>query len=164
MCRVDLARKPLCRTHRLAWLRQQAASAHSVLSVCPGAPLCGAAGCLRGTTHWASFHLLPFFGANPRQRAGGRGPQLGVRRRCHGRHRRRLAARRRARGDDTARTIQLYMVYAPEPPFDSGSPETAPAAILAQARQSVAGITRRLPGGSPGRLGIDVSGAAPSIL
>ncbi len=38
-------------------------------------------------------------------------------------------------------TIQLYMVYAPEPPFNSGTPETAPAAILAQARQSVAGIT-----------------------
>jgi cyclohexyl-isocyanide hydratase len=56
------------------------------------------------------------------------------------------------------------MVYAPEPPFDSGTPETAPAAILAQARQSVAGITvqreataRRV----AGRLGIDISGAAP---
>jgi cyclohexyl-isocyanide hydratase len=33
------------------------------------------------------------------------------------------------------------MVYAPEPPFDSGTPETAPAAILREARQAVAGIT-----------------------
>jgi cyclohexyl-isocyanide hydratase len=33
------------------------------------------------------------------------------------------------------------MVYAPEPPFNSGTPETAPAAILQQARQSVQGIT-----------------------
>jgi cyclohexyl-isocyanide hydratase len=33
------------------------------------------------------------------------------------------------------------MVYAPEPPFNSGTPETAPAAILEQARQSVRGIT-----------------------
>jgi hypothetical protein len=59
------------------------------------------------------------------------------------------------------------MVYAPEPPFDSGTPETAPAAILAQARQSVAGITaqreataRRI----AGRLGIEVSGAVISAL
>jgi cyclohexyl-isocyanide hydratase len=51
----------------------------------------------------------------------------------------RLAAE--LRGDDAARAIQLYMVYAPEPPFDSGTPETAPAAILEQARKSVAGIT-----------------------
>jgi hypothetical protein len=34
------------------------------------------------------------------------------------------------RGDEAAQTIQLYMVYASEPPFDSGTPETAPAAIL----------------------------------
>jgi cyclohexyl-isocyanide hydratase len=51
----------------------------------------------------------------------------------------RLAAE--LRGDDVARAIQLYMVYAPEPPFDGGTPETAPAAILDQARQSVSGIT-----------------------
>jgi cyclohexyl-isocyanide hydratase len=35
------------------------------------------------------------------------------------------------------------MVYAPEPPFDSGTPEMAPAAILEQARQSVRAITAR---------------------
>jgi cyclohexyl-isocyanide hydratase len=51
----------------------------------------------------------------------------------------RLAAE--LRGDDAAKTIQLYMVYAPEPPFNSGTPQSAPAAILAQARQSLAGIT-----------------------
>jgi cyclohexyl-isocyanide hydratase len=52
----------------LDWIRRQAAGAHSVFSVCTGALLCGAAGLLKGrraTTHWASFHLLPFFGAIP---------------------------------------------------------------------------------------------------
>ncbi|MGA7807848.1 MAG: hypothetical protein WCB02_24870 [Bradyrhizobium sp.] len=43
----------------------------------------------------------------------------------------RLAAN--LRGDDTARAIQLHMAYAPEPPFDSGIPDTAPAP-LSQAR------------------------------
>ena len=35
------------------------------------------------------------------------------------------------------------MVYAPEPPFNSGTPETAPPAILEQARQSVQAGSRR---------------------
>jgi cyclohexyl-isocyanide hydratase len=33
------------------------------------------------------------------------------------------------------------MVYAPEPPFNSGTPETAPAAILQEARRSLRGVT-----------------------
>jgi cyclohexyl-isocyanide hydratase len=45
------------------------------------------------------------------------------------------------RGDDAARTIQLYMEYAPKPPFNSGTPETAPPAILQQARASVQDMT-----------------------
>jgi cyclohexyl-isocyanide hydratase len=70
----------------------------------------------------------------------------------------RLAAE--LRGEDVARTIQLHMAYAPEPPFDSGTPESAPPAILKQARDSVADITsqreiaaRRV----ATRLGIDIS-------
>jgi cyclohexyl-isocyanide hydratase len=53
----------------------------------------------------------------------------------------RLAAE--LRGDEAAQAIQLHMVYAPEPPFNAGTPETAPAAILAQARQSVRDVTAR---------------------
>jgi putative intracellular protease/amidase len=52
----------------LGWIRRQAVGARAVFSVCTGALLCGAAGLLKGrraTTHWASFHLLPLFGAVP---------------------------------------------------------------------------------------------------
>lgn len=45
------------------------------------------------------------------------------------------------RGVEAAQLIQLYVVYAPEPPFNSGTPETAPAAILNEARIVVADIT-----------------------
>jgi cyclohexyl-isocyanide hydratase len=128
----------------LAWIKQQAAGARSIFSVCTGALLCGAAGLLRGrraTTHWASFHLLPLFGAIPvNERVVMDGNWVfaaGVTAGIDGALR--LAAE--LRGDDAARAIQLYMVYAPEPPFDSGTPETAPLAILNQARQSVVGIT-----------------------
>jgi cyclohexyl-isocyanide hydratase len=128
----------------LGWIAEQAAGAHSVFSVCTGALLCGAAGLLRGrraTTHWASFHLLPLFGAIPvNERVVVDGNWVfaaGVTAGIDGALR--LAAE--LRGDDAAKTIQLYMVYAPEPPFNSGTPQSAPAAILAQARQSLAGIT-----------------------
>ncbi|HEY4043680.1 MAG TPA: DJ-1/PfpI family protein [Rhodopila sp.] len=128
----------------LEWIRRQAAGARSVFSVCTGALLCGAAGLLRGrraTTHWASFHLLRLFGAIPvNQRVVVDGNWVfaaGVTAGIDGALR--LAAL--LRGDDAAQTIQLQMAYAPEPPFDSGTPETAPAAILEQARQSVARIT-----------------------
>lgn len=128
----------------LGWIRQQATGARSVFSVCTGALLCGAAGLLRGrraTTHWASFHLLACFGAIPvNERVVVDGSWVfaaGVTAGIDGALR--LAAE--LRGEDAAKAIQLHMVYAPEPPFDSGTPETAPAAILQQARQSVAGIT-----------------------
>ncbi|BAL78886.1 DJ-1/PfpI family protein [Bradyrhizobium cosmicum] len=147
----------------LGWLQQQAAGAGSVFSVCTGALLLGAAGLLRGrraTTHWASFHLLPLFGAtavNERVVVDGRWVfAAGVTAGIDGALR--LAAE--LRGDDAARAIQLYMQYAPEPPFDSGTPERAPGAILDQARRAVADITARREATArrvAGRLGIDAA-------
>jgi cyclohexyl-isocyanide hydratase len=149
----------------LAWIRQQAAGACSIFSVCTGALICGAAGLLKGrraTTHWASFHLLPYFGAIPvNERVVVDGAWIfaaGVTAGIDGALR--LAAE--LRGDEAAQAIQLHMVYAPEPPFNSGTPETAPAAIVEQAWQSVRAITtqreqtaRRI----ASKLGIAVPGA-----
>jgi cyclohexyl-isocyanide hydratase len=130
----------------LDWIRKQASGAHSVFSVCTGALLFGAAGLLQGkraTTHWASFHLLPFFGAIPVDERvvidGNWVFAAGVTAGIDGALR--LASI--LRGDAVAQSIQLYMAYAPEPPFNSGTPETAPAAVLAQTRQSAAAITAR---------------------
>ncbi len=149
-------------TKVLDWIRQQAEGACSIFSVCTGALLFGAAGLLKGrraTTHWASFDLLPFFGAIPvNERVVVDGNWVfaaGVTAGIDGALR--LAAN--LRGDAAAQEIQLYMAYAPEPPFDSGTPETAPAAVLERARRSVQAMTaqrqetaRRV----AGRLGIDV--------
>lgn len=128
----------------LDWLRQQAATARAVFSVCTGALLCGAAGLLQGrraTTHWASFHLLPLFGAIPvDQRVVVDGDWVfaaGVTAGIDGALR--LAAN--LRGDAVAQAIQLQMAYAPEPPFDSGTPEQAPPAILVQVREAMRDIT-----------------------
>ncbi|MBN9509236.1 MAG: DJ-1/PfpI family protein [Alphaproteobacteria bacterium] len=128
----------------LDWIRTQAAGARAVFSVCTGALLCGAAGLLKGrraTTHWASFHLLPFFGAIPvNERVVVDGNCVfaaGVTAGIDGALR--LAAE--LRGVEAAQAIQLYMVYAPEPPFGSGTPETAPAAILDSTRGAMTDIT-----------------------
>ena len=152
-------------TEVLDWIRRQATGACCIFSVCTGALLCGAAGLLKGrraTTHWASFHLLPLFGTVPvDERVVVDGAWVfaaGVTAGIDGALR--LAAE--LRGEAAAQAIQLHMVYAPEPPFDSGTPGTAPAAILEQARQSMRGITaqreqtaRRV----AARLGIAVPGA-----
>lgn len=129
----------------LDWLRQQAGHAR-IFSVCTGALICGAAGLLvgkRATSHWAAFHLLSHFGAIPvNERVVEDGNLLcaaGVTAGIDGALR--LAAR--LRGDEVAQGIQLYMAYQPEPPFDAGSPERAPAAVVARARDAVADLTAR---------------------
>jgi cyclohexyl-isocyanide hydratase len=130
----------------LGWIRRQAAGARCVFSVCTGALICGAAGLLKGrraTTHWAAFHLLPFFGAIPvNERVVVDGNMIfaaGVTAGIDGA----LRVAAELRGDEAAQAIQLYMQYAPEPPFDSGTPETAPPAILEGARRAVHAITEQ---------------------
>ncbi len=130
----------------LGWVRAQAAGALCVFSVCTGALICGAAGLLQGkraTTHWTAMHLLHYFGATPvDQRVVEDGTLLcaaGVTAGIDGALR--LAAH--LRGDDVAQGIQLYMAYQPEPPFDAGSPERAPAAVTARMRAGAADLTAR---------------------
>ena len=76
----------------------------------------------RKQTHWALFHLLPLFGAIPLNERvvvdGSYVSAAGVTAGIDGALR--LAAE--LRGDNSARLIQLYTAYAPEPPFNSGTP------------------------------------------
>jgi cyclohexyl-isocyanide hydratase len=117
-----------------------------VFSVCTGALICGAAGLLvgrRATTHWAAMDVLPYFGAipsNDRVVVDGNyyfagGVTSGIDGALQ------LAAA--LRGDEVAMQIQLYMQYQPEPPFDAGTPERAPAEIVERARRSVKDLTAR---------------------
>jgi len=128
----------------LGWVRRQAANAICVFSVCTGALICGAAGLLKGrraTTHWAAFDLLHYFGAIPvNERVVIDGNMVfagGVTAGIDGA----LRVAAQLRGEEVAQSIQLYMQYAPEPPFNAGVPETAPAGVLAKARNAVSAIT-----------------------
>jgi cyclohexyl-isocyanide hydratase len=150
----------------ITWVRNQAEGAQCIFSVCTGALICGAAGLLKGrraTTHWASMELLALFGATAvNERVVRDGKILfaaGVTAGIDGALR--LAAD--LRGDEVAQAIQLYMAYAPEPPFNSGTPEAAPPAVLATARHAVQAITARREQTArrvAARLGIDLSPAA----
>jgi cyclohexyl-isocyanide hydratase len=128
----------------LSWVRNQARGARCVFSVCTGALICGAAGLLKGcqaTTHWTALHLLPCFGATPVNERVVRDGNIvfaaGVTAGIDGA----LRVAADLRGDEVAQLIQLHMAYAPEPPFNSGTPETAPPAVLQEARDSARAIT-----------------------
>lgn len=117
----------------LAFLRQQAAHARCVFSVCTGALLLGAAGLLKGrkaTTHWAAFDLLPYFGATPVNervvKDGNLVTAAGVTAGIDGA----LRVAALLCGDQQAQAIQLQLHYAPEPPFTSGTPGTAPPEVV----------------------------------
>ena len=116
----------------LTFLRERGERARYVTSVCSGALLLGAAGLLRGyraTTHWLSLDLLPLFGAEPvearvvrdRNRVTGAGVTAGM---DFG-----LALAAELFDASVAQRIQLAIEYDPAPPFDSGSPDKAPAHV-----------------------------------
>jgi cyclohexyl-isocyanide hydratase len=128
----------------LSFLRRQDAHAEYVFSVCTGALICGAAGLLRNvrsTTHWTAFDLLPYFGAIPVDARvvvdGKHVSAAGVTAGIDGA----LTVAALLRGDPAAQGIQLSIEYAPEPPFHSGTPKTAPPAVLEAAREKAREIT-----------------------
>src|ERR1700761_811463 len=125
----------------LAFLRQQAEGAKYVTSVCTGSLILGAAGLLNGyraATHWSAMDYLPAFGAVPartrvctdRNRVTGGGVTAGID----------FALTLVAMLVDrkTAEAIQLGLEYNPAPPFDSGSPDTAPSEVLAFVNERIA--------------------------
>lgn len=118
----------------VAEVRRLGLGARYVTSVCTGSLILGAAGLLQGrraACHWAWRHLLPLFGAIPDParvvRDGpvitGGGVTAGIDFA--------LAVLAEIGGEALAQTLQLGLEYAPAPPFDAGTPETAPPAILA---------------------------------
>ena len=131
----------------LGFLRVRGEHARYVTSVCSGALLLGAAGLLRGyraTTHWLSLDLLPFFGAEPvdqrvvrdRNRITGGGVTAGIDFA--------LVVASELFGPAVAQRIQLAIEYRPAPPFESGSPHTAPEAVLQTVtRASAESLARR---------------------
>jgi cyclohexyl-isocyanide hydratase len=121
----------------LAFVRAQAEQATYVGSICTGSLVLGAAGLLHGrraTTHWAWTDLLIPLGAIPTPgrvvRDGkyftGGGVTAGIDFA--------LTMVAELAGQDVAERIQLGIEYAPAPPFNAGSPDTARPALVEAVR------------------------------
>ena len=130
----------------LDFLRRQATGARYITSVCTGSLVLGAAGLLKGyraTTHWSAIDHLAPFGAVPtktrvcvdRNRITGGGVTAGID----------FALTLVSIMVDrpTAEAIQLRLEYNPAPPFNSGSPDTAPPEILARIKERIAPFAQR---------------------
>jgi len=123
----------------LEWLRNAAATSTWTTSVCTGSLMLAAAGLLdgrRATSHWLAMEQLERLGAVPvRERVvfdgnlvTAAGVSAGIDMA--------LALAGRVAGREVAEAIQLGIEYDPQPPFHSGSPDTAPAGVVAALRAS----------------------------
>ncbi|MFD4602453.1 DJ-1/PfpI family protein [Streptomyces sp. NPDC058464] len=121
----------------LDWIRTADATSTWTTSVCTGSLLLAAAGLLEGrraTSHWLALDELRKFGAEPtgeRVVTDGKyvtaaGVSAGI---DMG-----LALLGRISGDDVAQAVQLGIEYDPQPPYDAGSPQKAPAEVVALLR------------------------------
>jgi putative intracellular protease/amidase len=117
----------------LAWVRDADRTSTWTASVCTGSLILAAAGLLDGrpaTGHWLAMEELGRLGAEPTgQRVvfdgkivTAAGVSAGIDMA--------LALAERIAGEQVAQAIQLGIEYDPQPPFDAGSPEKAPAAIV----------------------------------
>ncbi|MFF3466802.1 DJ-1/PfpI family protein [Streptomyces sp. NPDC002619] len=123
----------------LDWLRTADATSTWTTSVCTGSLLLAAAGLLdgrRATSHWLALDFLKQFGAEPTGErvvfdgkyvtAAGvsSGIDMG------------LTLLGRIAGDEHAQAVQLLTEYDPQPPYDAGSPQKAPAHLVEEFRSN----------------------------
>jgi cyclohexyl-isocyanide hydratase len=130
----------------LEFLQKQARGAKYVTSVCTGSLVLGAAGLLKGkraTCHWAAIDHLKLLGAIPVSERvvtdgnviTGAGVASGIDFA--------LAVAAVLEGEEVARQIQLQIEYDPAPPFNTGSPKTAPAEMTALLRSRGAALNEQ---------------------
>jgi putative intracellular protease/amidase len=128
----------------VGWIRRAHETSEWTTSVCTGSLLLGAAGVLDGldaTSHWLDLADLERYGARPTSKrvvvqgkvitAAGvsSGIDMGLT----------LAAK--IAGPEVAQAIQLGIEYDPQPPFDAGSTDKAPAEIVELVREVAAART-----------------------
>jgi putative intracellular protease/amidase len=117
-----------------SWIRHIDASSTWTTTVCTGSLILAAAGLLESrpaTTHWSALAELQKYGAIPTQErvvtdgkyVTAAGVSAGIDMA--------LTLTAKIAGEDYAQRLQLAIEYDPQPPFNSGSPRTAPPEILA---------------------------------
>ena len=128
----------------VGWIRRAHETSQWTTSVCTGSLLLGAAGLLDGleaTCHWLDIDSLERYAARPTKRrvveqgkvitAAGVSSGIDMA----------LVLAARIGGPELAQAIQLGIEYDPQPPFDAGTVEKAPAEIVELVRSVVAART-----------------------
>ncbi|WP_327351952.1 DJ-1/PfpI family protein [Streptomyces sp. NBC_01304] len=121
----------------LDWLRAVDATTTWTTSVCTGSLLLAAAGLIkdrRATSHWLALPYLKRFDVEPTgervvfdgKYVTAAGVSSGIDMA--------LALTGRIAGDRTAQSLQLLTEYDPQPPYDAGSPQKAPADLVEEYR------------------------------
>ena len=139
----------------LDFVADRGGGAKYITSVCTGSLVLGAAGLLKGyraTSHWGARALLKEFGAEPvdervvidRNRLTGAGVTAGM---DLG-----LTLVGQLRDDFYAQGVQLMAEYAPKPPYNAGTPATAPQPVYQMMESMFDGFV------------MDVSDAAKDIV
>ncbi len=119
------------------WLRPADQASAWTTSGCTGSLILAAAGLLRGrraTSHWLAADQLPAFGVTPAHRrvvvdgkyVTAAGVSAGIDMA--------LALAGRIAGTEAAQAIQLGHECDPQPPYHAGTPDKAPAEIVARLR------------------------------
>ncbi|MFG1671750.1 DJ-1/PfpI family protein [Streptomyces sp. Y7] len=121
----------------LDWLRTADSTSTWTTSVCTGSLLLAAAGLLEGrraTTHWLTLDFLPQYGAEPTgERVVSDGKYVTAAGVSSGIDMA-LTLVGRIAGDEHAQAVQLLTEYDPQPPYDAGSPQKAPAHLVEEFR------------------------------
>jgi transcriptional regulator GlxA family with amidase domain len=134
-------RRLLDREPLLDWLRSAHETATWTTSVCTGSLLLAAAGILDGvpaTTHWLARDTLTALGAKVvHERVVEHGKVITAAGVSAGID---MALRlvQLMHGDAVAQAVQLGIEYDPDPPLDAGSPDKAPAPIVAAVTEAFA--------------------------
>ncbi|MDG4863231.1 DJ-1/PfpI family protein [Streptomyces sp. T-3] len=121
----------------LDWLRSADATSTWTTSVCTGSLLLAAAGLIKGrraTSHWLALPHLKHFDVEPTgervvfdgKYVTAAGVSSGIDMA--------LALTGKIAGDRTAQSLQLLTEYDPQPPYDAGSPQKAPADLVEEFR------------------------------
>jgi putative intracellular protease/amidase len=119
------------------WLRAVDEHTSWTTSACTGAIVLAAAGLLTGrraTTHWLAVEWLAELGAVPADERVVRDGKYVTAAGVSAGIDMALTLAATIAGDQTAKAIQLLMEYDPQPPFDCGSVDKAPAEIVASMR------------------------------
>jgi putative intracellular protease/amidase len=127
----------------LDWIARLHAGSRYTVSVCNGSWILGAAGVLEGKRagcHWMGLEALAGFGAEACAdrvvvdgklwTAGGVTSGIDMA----------LTFAAEVAGDDFAQILQLALQYDPKPPFQGGTPETAPEHILRAVQENASAV------------------------